>query len=155
MLFFDKEMTEQQPTWSQNWKKWILNSMNKNLSEETRVKILEECGRTCHPPFLSDLARKIYEKTNDLDAFLEEFSKEYEGLLLDGDKIYVVYDKCVCPSIGDYPGDLSDFTDSYCYCSRGWVKELFERALLKPIEVDIINTVVRGSDHCKFEVHLR
>ena len=55
-------MTEKHPTWSQNWKKWLINNLNKNVDEETRIKILEECGRNCFPPFLADNAREIYEK---------------------------------------------------------------------------------------------
>jgi hypothetical protein len=43
---------------------------------------------------------------------------------------------------------------SYCYCSVGWVKEMFEQALGRPIEVEVEASVLRGDEACRLRVSL-
>jgi hypothetical protein len=44
--------------------------------------------------------------------------------------------------------------DSYCYCSVGWVKEMFEQALERPVEVRLEASVLRGDEACQLRVLL-
>jgi len=126
-----------------------LEGMDKELDEETRVKILEGCGRNCASLSLIKKAQALKARSKDMDEFLDELSKVWNHLKREGDGVYVVYEKCYCPLVGKYPGNLSA---SYCNCSRGWIKEVFEKTLRKPVEVKLIASIKQGDKACKFEV---
>ena len=51
----------------------------------------------------------------------------------------------------DIPEGLSD---TYCYCSLGWMKETFGAVMGKPVGVELIQSIVRGAETCKFAITL-
>jgi len=93
-------------------------------------------------------------KAKDINEFLERLGKVWSHLQREGENIYVVYDKCYCPLgralLKDYPGQLS----SYCNCSRGWIREMFESALKRPVEVELEKSIIQGDNLCRFKVIL-
>ena len=44
--------------------------------------------------------------------------------------------------------------DTFCYCSRGWMKEVFETIVEKPVDVNLIESVKRGGEACRFTVRI-
>ncbi len=134
--------------------KWIgtlMASLDQNLDEETKVKVLETCGRACITQSLIKKAKACNEKAKDVNDFLDKFSKMYSHLQKEEGNVYIVYPTCYCPLVKDYPGELSP---SWCNCSRGWIKQLFESALERPIQVELEKSIVRGDDCCRFKVLL-
>jgi predicted hydrocarbon binding protein len=49
---------------------------------------------------------------------------------------------------------LGQLSATYCNCSRGWAKALFEGALGRPVEVVMEESIVEGDDQCKFRIIL-
>lgn len=96
-------------------------------------------------------ARKIKKNSKDLDEFLVKLSKNWKHLKLERKKIYVEYEKCYCPLVRDYHEKLSV---TFCNCSRGWLKELFESELEKPVQVKLEKSIKRGDEICRFRVLL-
>jgi predicted hydrocarbon binding protein len=43
---------------------------------------------------------------------------------------------------------------TYCNCSRGWAKALFEGVLGKSVEVIMEKSIVSGDNQCKFRIML-
>ena len=43
-------------------------------------------------------------------------------------------------------------TDTYCHCSTGWYKSLFEAAFDKPVKVKLKQSILQGADSCEFEI---
>jgi predicted hydrocarbon binding protein len=43
---------------------------------------------------------------------------------------------------------------TYCNCSRGWAKALFEGALRRPVEVIKEQSIISGDKQCKFRIIL-
>jgi predicted hydrocarbon binding protein len=43
---------------------------------------------------------------------------------------------------------------TYCNCSRGWAKALFEGATGKPVEVTMEKSIINGDNECKFRIAL-
>jgi hypothetical protein len=91
-------------------------------------------------------------KAKDLNEFLDKLGKVWSHLHREGENLYIVYKKCYCPLgralLKDYPGQLS----SYCNCSRGWIKEMFEYALKKPVKVELEKSIVHGDNLCRFRI---
>jgi predicted hydrocarbon binding protein len=43
---------------------------------------------------------------------------------------------------------------TYCNCSRGWAKALFEGALGRTVEVIMEKSIINGDNQCKFRILL-
>ena len=128
----------------------LIPGLDEHVDEETRPRVLEQCGRQCISQSFIKKARGIYERSKDVDEFLGKLAEDYKHLHREGDEVYIVYPKCYCSFVNKIaPGQLSA---TYCNCSREWVNALFEGALGRPVEVVMEESIVRGDEHCKFRV---
>lgn len=126
--------------------------LDNNVEKEIIIKILEQCGRQCQSQSFIKKAKAIYEKSKNTDDFLDKLGQVYKHLHREGNKVYIVYPKCYCSQVNKIPkGKLSG---TYCNCSRGWTKALFEGATGKSVEVNIKKSIINGDDQCRFEVIL-
>ena len=140
---------------SKRIEKWIIHltaALDEHIDEKTRAKVLEQCGRQCQSQSFVQKARSIYQKSKNIDEFLNKFAKVYKHLHREGDNIYIIYPKCYCSHVNKIPPRKLSAT--YCNCSRGWAKELFEGALGRPIKVTMEKSIVKGDDQCKFKITL-
>jgi predicted hydrocarbon binding protein len=137
---------------TEKWITTLIAGLDEHVSEKTRAMILEQCGRQCQSQSFIKKARSIYKKSNDINEFLEELEQIYKNLHREEDKIYIIYPKCYCSQVNKIPkGKLSA---TYCDCSRGWAKALFEGASGKPVEVIMEKSIINGDDQCKFRILL-
>jgi predicted ArsR family transcriptional regulator len=140
---------------SKRLEKWITSLMaglDASVDEETLVKVLEQCGRRCQSESFVKKARSIYQKSKNIDEFLDRLGNVYKHLHREGDNVYIVYPKCYCSFVNKIP--LGRLSATYCNCSRGWAKALFEGALGRPVEVVMEESIVKGDDRCKFRIIL-
>jgi predicted hydrocarbon binding protein len=136
----------------ERWITCLIAGLDEHVDEETRAKVLEQCGRQCQSQSFIKKARDIYQKSENIDEFLDNFRQVYKHLHRDGDEVYIVYPKCYCSHVNKIPpGKLSA---TYCNCSRGWAKALFEGALGRPVEVIMEESIVKGDKQCKFRIIL-
>jgi len=136
----------------EKWITCLIAGLDKHIDEETRAKVLEQCGRQCQSQSFIKKARGIYQKSKNVTNFLDKFGQVYKHLHREGDKVYIIYPKCYCSYVKEIPqGKLSA---TYCNCSRGWAKALFEGALGKPVEVIMKETIVKGDKQCRFQIVL-
>jgi predicted ArsR family transcriptional regulator len=140
------------PGRTQKWITALMAGLDETIDEETRVKILEQCGRQCQTESFIKKAKSIYEKSRNTDEFIDKFSQAYKHLHREGNKIYITYPRCYCSQVNKIPkGKLSG---TYCNCSRGWAKALFEGATGKPVEVKMEESIINGNSQCKFRITL-
>jgi predicted hydrocarbon binding protein len=125
----------------------LLNRIESEIPEETRRTILEDMGRNC--------ARSLgwaERYKGDPEGFFQHMFR-HSGEKLSFDKTgrtitIVTRDRdCDCPVV-----DSSKAPAYYCDCSLGWQKETYETILGKPVEVSVVESVLRGSDKCVFKV---
>jgi len=133
------------------WIQTLIENLDEHLDGETRSKILESCGRACISSSLLSKAKACKKGAKDIDDFLSKLGQAFIHLQVDGDNVYVVYEKCYCPLVKSFPEELSP---TFCNCSRGWVMELFESALERPVDVELEKSIRQGDDVCRFRVQL-
>jgi hypothetical protein len=46
-------------------------------------------------------------------------------------------------------------TGGYCFCSAGWLKEVYETISGASVGAEILETVKRGGQRCRLEVRLK
>ena len=61
---------------------------------------------------------------------------------------------CHCPRIREAPGTSETISATYCYCGAGFYKGIWEEILQKPVEVEVLESVLQGDDVCRIAVHL-
>ena len=128
----------------------MIAGLDEHVDEKTRAVILEQCGRQCQSAGFIKKAKVIYEKSNGIDDFLRRFEQVYKHLRREGNNVYIVYPTCYCSQVNKIPkGKLSG---TYCNCSLGWAKALFEGALGKSVEVIMEKSIINGDNKCKFRI---
>jgi predicted ArsR family transcriptional regulator len=140
------------PGRTEKWITTLMEGLDRNLDEGTIAKILEQCGRQCQTQSFIKKARDLYQKSKSTDEFLDRLAEVNKHLHREGGKVYLIYPKCYCSQVNKIPkGRLSG---TYCNCSRGWAKALFEGAVGKPVEVIMEKSIINGDDQCKFRIIL-
>ena len=139
----------QEKEFIQNWLSDLISTIETELDEPTRVKLLAGCGRGCFNrfKFKSDIAVK---GKGDLDKLIEAYKNNFE-VWKEGNTVHVRYGEvspgCYCPAAKFRPTKPNDL---HCECTRATHQAIFETALGRPIDVKILETVRRGSKTCHF-----
>ena len=61
---------------------------------------------------------------------------------------------CHCPRVREAVKDNLMISSTYCYCGAGFYKGIWEEILQRPVEVEVLETVLSGSEVCKIAIHL-
>ena len=61
------------------------------------------------------------------------------------------FKSCFCPLV---KGRSTLKSGTFCMCSQGWMKEVFETVSGKKVNVELEKTILRGSDCCAFKMTL-
>ena len=124
-----------------------------SLDEDSRRKVLTECGKACARSYTIQVFREVMEKSADLDSFLRNLSQRgsvstYERIT--ADTIRVVYKECGCDLVR--LGLVKSPT--LCACSAADLCENLEQALGDPVRVKMESSILQGASHCEFTVTL-
>ena len=61
---------------------------------------------------------------------------------------------CHCPRVRDALRTAQAISPTYCYCGAGFYKGIWEGILQKPVEVEVLETVLQGDEVCKIAIRL-
>jgi predicted hydrocarbon binding protein len=131
------------------WIKALMEGLDEQVDGETVGKILENCGRSCTPRKLISELRAVWGSSDGLDDFVSKSGGVFPHIRKDENCVVVEYDKCYCPLVKDYPGEVPG---QWCSCSIGWLKELFQSTVSPRVDVELLKSVKRGDDVCEFKI---
>lgn len=137
----------------QNFLTDLIDTIDGEMDEATKVKIMSGCGRGCFRrfEFKQDIAAK---GKGSADKLVEALKANFE-VWRDGDKVHIRYgavnkNGCYCPAANYRPAKPNDI---HCYCTRAMHQAIWETALGKAPRIDILQSVRRGDPTCHFLVH--
>ena len=137
------------------WMKSVFHLMDQELQPDDRNRILEKCGRNCAfgCGIIEKLQKEKLEPGDTEKIFQRLQSPEFFGnRISQGDGcFYTTCEECFCPFVSD---SIAETLGSYCECTKGWTKQVFETAFQRPVQVDIEQTIIRGAESCKMKVRL-
>lgn len=139
----------QEKEFIQNWLSDLLETIDENLDEPSKVSLLAGCGRGCFKrhKFKQDIAER---GTGDVDKLIESYKSNFEVWKV-GNQVHVRYGEvsqgCYCPAAKYRPAKPNDI---HCECTRATHQTIFETALGRPIDVKILESVRRGNKTCHF-----
>ncbi len=140
------------PSKKAEWWKNAINRMEKELGTKKTKEILCICGSKCCSQDHRKTVRKKYEESSSIEEFLKKISiKGVTYELADKNIIVAEYERCFCEQV---KGATTIFPNLiYCECGTEFNRQYFSSAFGKPVEVELIKSVINGSDSCKFYIH--
>ena len=165
------------PTPSQR-AKWIKGAMERLealVDEERRKQIMIKTCPHTYPRKRIEKLRKLYEQLGSIDKLLEVMynDKSYGGTSYydcpqrKGNTVYITkvpcnprsHEKaqtelerkltyCHCPWARAALKTSTKVSPTFCYCSASWDKQLWEGILERPVEVEIVKTLLNGDNCC-------
>jgi len=133
---------------ARNWIKNLSKIMSEDFFQES-LKILEKNGRNCAKQNGVEIITSIMAKC--INKPLEQIICEMNKHVLAGGKLKIkdniitgIYERCCCP------GNLAIGDAHLCNCTIGWLKEIFEIACNKSVNVELTKTINRGDSNCEF-----
>lgn len=61
---------------------------------------------------------------------------------------------CHCPRVRDVLKTSESISATYCYCGAGFYKGIWEEILQSPVEVEVLESVLKGDEVCTIAIHL-
>jgi predicted hydrocarbon binding protein len=61
---------------------------------------------------------------------------------------------CHCPRVREAVKDNLMISSTYCYCGAGFYQGIWEKILQRPVEVEVLESVLSGGEVCRIAVHL-
>ena len=61
---------------------------------------------------------------------------------------------CHCPRVRDALENGETISPTYCYCGAGFYRAIWEEILQKPVEVEVLESVLDGGEVCKIAIRL-
>jgi predicted hydrocarbon binding protein len=131
--------------------KSLMDNLDKNLPEAERTAVQEANGRACAARGGSVDWVKSF--GGDIDKFLAEMRKLIgdANAVRDGRTVRLTYEKCFCPLVAELKEPISP---SYCLCTQGWTKAVYEALTGKPVRVALRRSIKRGDPKCLIEVEI-
>jgi len=136
------------------WLEALLTSLDTEVDKRTKAQLMEHCGRACALHHRSiEKAKAIQQDAREINELLDRLNQQ-EGFwcgkwMKDSDIIYSVCEECGCPLVR---AGVVKLSPTFCDCSRGWVKAVFETVLGRPVEVELEQALGRGDRVCEFVV---
>jgi predicted hydrocarbon binding protein len=142
----DKPVTD----WKEGFVKYrfakLIGILDSTLDENTKNQIIENLGKECAKGGFSE------KHINDPEGFFKEINSRWgenatynkeNGII----RIETPERDCVCPLV-----DSKTISPSVCQCSVGWQAQTYETIFGKKVTAKCIESVVRGSKKCVFEI---
>ena len=155
------ERTARRMEFADIWVKRFFDILDQTVDAETRKKLMVENGRACYRDWIRESHREV--KPLDFETWAEKAKKgkKQEGFRIAGRVIHFQYNAsaetgaaasqgvCLCPMVESTPAGMSA---TYCLCSTGYVKEMHELLFGRKVDVELLDSVLRGGKRCRFKI---
>ncbi|HVP12681.1 MAG TPA: DUF6144 family protein [Phycisphaerae bacterium] len=143
------------------WVPRFFGVMDETLDEADRKKLMMANGKVCHREYLKSIGRKITPVPFEKWAEAVKQRVTDGSFRVEGRVVYFQYmssaetglpaaeGACLCPLVETKPAGLSG---TYCLCSLGYVKDLFEQTLGTKVDIELVDSVLKGGKRCKFKI---
>jgi hypothetical protein len=146
------------------WVPRFFKVVDEQLDEPTRKRLMVANGKACYSAFAPNQARRPEPATPErIKQWVAERGTS-RGYSMDGDAIVMEYTSsaetgntsgegvCLCPTVEAQ--NAKTITPTYCWCSVGYVKEMHDRVFGRPVNVELVQSVLMGQKRCRFRITL-
>lgn len=167
-------------TSSYEYASWVHGAMQRldELSDDSdqKCRIVSHCAHV-FPQERIDFLRSLYLQHGSVDDVLKEMYRDefwYENPVRRGNVIYMrknPFDPegyanastsagrrkayCHCPFVKPFLDEIpAKISPTFCYCGAGWYRRLWEGILCMPVQIEHVETLLKGNDQCTMRITL-
>lgn len=147
IIFGEGEMVpkEDNPTWVKNTMKRLELHFDDKAVKSIRMKCQCGYGMDEKLHFLNELI----ESSTDMDGFANQEKARAAGLSCLNGELFLQFAFCPCPMLADV-SYLE--TNTWCHCTTGYSKVLFEKAFGCKVDVELLKSVKMGDEICLMKI---
>ena len=135
------EGTEDDPTW--------VKSTMRRLENHFDQPTVRQIRRQCQCGYGMDEKLALVKELVGLSSNIEEFGSlekaKSAGLSCTNGELYLQFHFCPCPMLAEV--DQME-TDTWCQCTTGYSRVLFEKAFACEVEVELLKSIKMGDEIC-------
>lgn len=143
---------EHGPSSSEDDATWVKSAMNRleNRFDRSAVKQIRmncQCGYGMDEKYA--LIKELVETSSNMEEFASQDKAQAAGLSCLNGELHLQFPFCPCPMLADV--DHLD-TNTWCQCTTGYSKVLFEKAFGCEVEVELLKSVKMGDNICLMKI---
>lgn len=136
---------EDNPTWVKNTMKRLEECFSAPLLKKIRMNC--QCGYGMGEKLA--LLKNLMASSTNLEEFASQEKAKVAGLSHCNGELYLMFPFCPCPMLAEV--DKLE-TDTWCQCTTGYSKVLFEKAFNRQVDVELLKSVKMGDDFCLMKI---
>ena len=140
------------------WWRTAVERLENTVGDDKAIKIMNTCGSRCCGQGNRKTAKRLMDESKSVEEFLIKASNyevkegEIEYTLKDENTIIGTFNKCFCGQVRQTKKPFEKKT--YCQCSVEFHRQFFKAAFGKPVEVELTQSIITGTDSCKFIIRI-
>ena len=91
----------------------------------------------------------VYESCNSMEDFVSRMNQSGSGWYLENEILFTRYTSCSCPMLEAV--EIMD-TKTWCYCTVGYNKAIFESVFGCDIDVELLKSIKMGHEQCLMRI---
>ena len=131
--------------WVKSTMRKLENKFNRDAVKQIRMNC--QCGYGMDEKL--ELLNELKTGASNMDEFAASEKAKEAGLLCENGILYLKFLFCPCPMLADV--DKLE-TKTWCQCTAGYSKVLFEKAFGCPVDVELLKSVKAGDDICLMKI---
>jgi len=139
--------SENNPTWVKKTMRRLESQFDKNSVVQIRMNC--QCGYGMDEKL--SFLKELIATSSSLEEFANNERAKAAGLSYSNGDIYLQFPFCPCPMLSEV--DKLD-TLTWCQCTTGYSKVLFEKAFNCNVEVELLKSIKMGDDICLMKIAL-
>ncbi|WP_411680134.1 DUF6144 family protein [Clostridium thailandense] len=137
--------TEDNPTW--------VKSTMKRLEKHFDSTTVNQIRMHCQCGYGMDEKLKLVKELVEASSSMEELGNLYKakaaGLYSENGELYLQFSFCPCPML---EGVDRLETNTWCQCTTGYSKVLFEKAFGCKVDVELLKSIKMGNEKCFMKI---
>jgi hypothetical protein len=139
---------DEKAEFARGWITRFVATLDAEVPAADLTGLMEARGRSCARQGPIGVAEKCRGDVDQLVSTMQGWLGA-NAVTREGNLVRLAYPRCLCPMVREVATSLSP---TYCQCSVGWIKEMFETAWGGPVSVEALETVKRGGSSCRFDI---
>jgi predicted hydrocarbon binding protein len=127
---------------------WVKSTMNR-LENHFDGSTVKQIRMNCQCGYGMDeklkFLKELMESSSNLEEFANQDKAKAAGLSCTNGELYLQFPFCPCPMLADV--DKLN-TDTWCQCTTGYSKVLFEKAFGCEVDVELLKSIKMGDTIC-------
>jgi hypothetical protein len=139
--------SEDNPTWVKNTMKRLENQLDSQSVIDIRRNC--QCGYGIDEKL--SLVKELMESSSSMEEWANSDKAHAAGLSWMDGALHLQFPFCPCPMVAEV--DHLD-TDTWCQCTTGYSKVLFEQAFGCGVDVKLLKSIKMGDEMCLMKITL-